>query len=644
MGYAQDNTLTPAEGEQCGFINAEIRLQSKHPSRLDDTQFESWLSPKITKLKAERSLGRTDNSIIQIPVVVHVIHDGDSYGKMENITDSQIESQITVLNQDFRKMMDTPGYNDNPVGADIGIEFVLAKQTPDRCPTNGIDRVNMQRATWSEEDIDDILKPATIWDPEHYLNMWSVVLTRTDLLGYAQFPSASGLDGMPVNGGAANSDGVVCRYNSFGSIAFDDGTFNLSAPYNLGRTMTHEVGHFLGLRHIWGDGGCSLDDYVADTPLSSQSNTGCPAIDTCNEEGETEPVYDMVENYMDYTNDACMNIFTQGQKERILAVLANSPRRVSLVTSNKDEAPDPVENDPSIELAEISIPECGTQVIATVKVTNYGTLPLTELTITSGIENTNSSDYKWTGSIDSGKSELINLPGINTVSGTFNFVVSTSNPNGKTDDRTCNNEASKEFKMTSTYTSTSVINMKLKTDKNGKETTWKFLDSDGNIIDQGGGNYWGNFKVNKSFQVNQNECYTFVINDSGADGMCCTNGEGYFTLTAEDGTVIYSGGEFESEERINITTQTLSTDDKTFKNGISLYPNPAKNNLNLKVSNLSELPTQYFIYNILGQLIIQKQINTTADLSINTSEFRNGMYFIKVIKEQQSLTLPFVKD
>lgn len=641
---AQNQNLSPAEGDQCGFVDAENRLRSNNPKRLNDAQFENWLAPKIKEFREKKAMGRVEDNIIQIPVVVHVIHDGDAYGVDENITDSQVQSQLTVMTEDFRRMMGTPGYNDSAVGADVGIEFVLAKQTPDGCPTNGINRVNMGKESWSEDDIDAVVKPSTIWDPEQYMNMWSIIFTRTDLLGYAQFPSGSSLDGLNNDMGPASSDGVVCRFNSFGSVDYDDGTFHLTAPYNHGRTMTHEVGHYLGLRHIWGDGDCSVDDYVTDTPLASQPNRGCPVIDTCTEEDETEPLYDMVQNYMDYTNDECMNIFTEGQKERILTVLANSPRRVGLVTSNKDEEPTPVDNDPSIALSSIDIPSCGTEVIATVDITNFGTTPLKTLVITSEVDNGASSDYNWTGTIAPGASQLIDLPGVNVLGGEFTYTVSVSQPNGKEDNRSCNNEVSQDFKMTSAFASTSVINLELKTDKEGSETSWEFLDGNGDVIERGGGNYWGNFTVKKSFEVDLNQCYTFVIYDSGANGLCCTNGEGYYTLTADDGTVIFSGAEFALEERVNISTRTLSVDNKEFASGISLYPNPTRSNLNLKVSNSSELPTQFAIYNMLGQLVKQKQIHSTADLNIGTSELKNGMYFIKVSKGANTVSLPFIKE
>ena len=134
----------------------------------------------------------------------------------------------------------------------------------------------------------------------------------------------SGLDGLDANEGGALTDGIVVGYKYFGSS--EKGDFPvLFAPFDLGRTTTHEVGHWLGLRHIWGDGDCSADDFCADTPTAFEANNGCPFDNiSCGS-------LDMIENYMDYTDDACMNVFTNDQTERMRIVLENSPRRRELV-------------------------------------------------------------------------------------------------------------------------------------------------------------------------------------------------------------------------------------------------------------------------------------------------------------------------
>lgn len=332
-------------------VDAIRRLNNPNIGTLQD--FENWLAPKVREYEQQISEGKR-SVIITIPLVVHVLHNGEPVGTGPNITDAQVLSQVQVLNEDFRKILGTRGWNDHPAGADVEIEFCPATVDPWGNATNGVHRVHIHQDGATADEIDGTFKPSTIWDPTQYMNMWSVKFAAPDdnLLGYAQFPEGSGLAGMPASGENPMTDGVVIRYLSFGSSDLDDGTFQLDEPYDLGRTATHEVGHWVGLRHIWGDGlGCNLgvappgcsclqDDYCEDTPNSDQANYGCPT-------GKTSPcdlpelTEDMIENYMDYSDDPCMNIFTSDQKSRVQAVMANSPRRMELANSVACTGPKP---------------------------------------------------------------------------------------------------------------------------------------------------------------------------------------------------------------------------------------------------------------------------------------------------------------
>lgn len=300
--------------------------------------FEAWLAPKIAEMQEAAARGENEVlNVINIPVVVHVIHSGQAVGTGRNISDARVMSQITVLNQDFRRMAGTPGFNNNPVGADVEINFCMARRDPSDNPTNGINRVNLGNTTWNETNVENLLKPQTQWDPTRYFNIW-VTQFGGDLdgvLGYAQFPSASGLGGMPFNGGSAFTDGVVIDWRCFGTSVVAPGQY--FQGYDRGRTTTHEIGHCLGLIHIWGDNAScvvnandSFQDWCLDTPPSNGPNEVCVPVVSCPASGQ----FDMIENYMDYTNDTCFNIFTLNQKARMRAVMQNSPRRSSLVTSN----------------------------------------------------------------------------------------------------------------------------------------------------------------------------------------------------------------------------------------------------------------------------------------------------------------------
>lgn len=261
-------------------------------------------------------------TVYTIPVVVHVIHNGEAVGVGQNITDAQIQSAITALNQDFRALnSDTlapshPWYN---LQADVKIEFCLAKQDTTGAATTGIVRYNKGQAAWTTTDFDNTVMPSTIWDRTKYMNIWTTTFAAPDdqTLGYATFPEWA----------SATSDGMVIGATYFGT------TGNLSFGFDKNRTATHEVGHYLGLYHIWGDATCG-DDYVSDTPTQEAANeSNCPTFphnvgSSCNPGLNGE----MFMNYMDYTLDNCMQLFTTGQKSRMRTQFETY--RMSLASSN----------------------------------------------------------------------------------------------------------------------------------------------------------------------------------------------------------------------------------------------------------------------------------------------------------------------
>ncbi len=317
--------------QQCATMEMDSLLRAKYPQLGTLNEFERDLQVKMLDLKKKMQAGRLAATVITIPIIVHIVHNGESIGTGRNISQAQVQSQLATLNEDYRRKLGTRGYNENPVGADIEIEFCLAVVNPQgqTMAEPGIDRYNGNRANWGRDDIEGVLKPSTYWNPDKYYNIWVTQLNEPtaggQLLGYAQFPSQSNLPGIPTDG-PASTDGVVIDYQSFGNA--EKGSFPTMRPtYNLGRTLSHETGHWLGLRHIWGDANCG-DDFCGDTPTQASASSGCPVGRvSC---GTTN----MVQNYMDYSNDACMNIFTINQKDRIRAVMANSPRRSSLLNSN----------------------------------------------------------------------------------------------------------------------------------------------------------------------------------------------------------------------------------------------------------------------------------------------------------------------
>ncbi|MGC6429145.1 MAG: M43 family zinc metalloprotease, partial [Flavobacteriales bacterium] len=256
-------------------------------------------------------LMNSSENVYTIPVVIHILYNNSE----QNISDEQINSQMISLNNDFRALnsdlSNLPAPFENLI-ADSQIEFCLAQIDPEGNPTSGINRVFTNQNSFSYNNNMKFTSSGGVdaWDTDLYLNIW--VCNLNNLLGYAQFP-----------GGDPTTDGVVVANTAFGSTGI------AAAPYNLGRTLTHEIGHWLNLRHIWGDSNCG-NDFVDDTPAHEQANYGCPTYPqiSC----DNGPSGDLFMNYMDYTNDACMYMFTQGQKNRMIAALLNS--RASLLNSN----------------------------------------------------------------------------------------------------------------------------------------------------------------------------------------------------------------------------------------------------------------------------------------------------------------------
>jgi hypothetical protein len=271
--------------------------------------------------------GQGGRAITTIPVVVHVVY--DQAVPVQNISDAQIQSQIDILNQDFSGTnSEISGSNFNSTAFPLGvfnglvsnpeIQFCLASQDPNGFSTTGITRKASTRTNW---DTDTSLKRSASggvdpWDRSKYLNIWVCRIslsTANVVLGYAQLP-----------GGDPTTDGVVVDYRFFGNIG------TAVSPFNKGRTATHEIGHWLNLKHIWGDASCG-DDLVSDTPKQNAANTGCPVyphLSTC-----TGTPVEMTMSYMDYTNDACMYMFSTGQKARMKAVLSSGAARGSLSSS-----------------------------------------------------------------------------------------------------------------------------------------------------------------------------------------------------------------------------------------------------------------------------------------------------------------------
>lgn len=467
---------------------------------------------------------RTDDVYV-LPVVVHVIHEGEPIGQGSNISDEQILSAITALNDDYRHV---PGTNGFGAGPDIKIEFCLASRDPQGQPTTGINRVNGSSIPlYAEEGIEstggaganeEAVKALSTWPRTDYVNIWVVnEIGNNDggsgVQGYAYFPINN-----PI-------DGIVVLHNAFGTVG------NLKSYTNMNRTLTHEMGHFLGLYHTFhetnacgAESNCETQgDRVCDTPPTIL-NASCSAP-ACS--GTQQ-----VENYLDYTNQSCQDMFSEGQKTRMRTTLET--QRTSLLSSlgcmpvyARDAGITAV-----ISPAGVS---CNTTYTPVVKLTNFGSQALTSCTINYNIDGVGSSTFAWTGNIASGAFANITLPQVIATSGAHEFYAWSSNPNGQNDENSSNNQSTSNFAVTSGAT----VELTVQVDYFGSETTWEILD-DNNAQIAYGGPYANNSQgtIYSEMLCLPNGCYTLVFHDQYGDGQSFTSGN--YALHGPEGEILAS--------------------------------------------------------------------------------------------------------
>ncbi|TAK43655.1 MAG: T9SS type A sorting domain-containing protein [Saprospiraceae bacterium] len=306
-----------AQHARCGAVEHRQQNWALHPgckeiAAINETFIENWID--------RYKLAPSSRSVVTIPVVVHVVWNTNE----QNISDAQIYSQIAVLNQDYRAQnVEAPSvplvFQD--ALADVAIEFCLASKDPSGAPTNGITRTYTDNSVGIAGTVSlhyTNLGGQDAWDTEHYLNIW-VAKFAGAVGGIASFPGED----------PPEQDGVEIDYRQFGNIA-------LEPPYHLGRTATHEIGHYFNLEHPWGPlfNDCCADDFVDDTPEACETYLSqCPVhpVVSCDEA-------DMFMNFMFYTDDACMAMFTKGQKMRMWATL-NGPRSGLLESNGCNSTP-----------------------------------------------------------------------------------------------------------------------------------------------------------------------------------------------------------------------------------------------------------------------------------------------------------------
>lgn len=394
-----------------------------------------------------------------------------------------------------------------------------------------------------------------------------------------------------------------------------------------GSTLPHEVGHFFSLRHTHGpsnstlttelvDGSnCDTDgDLICDTPAdpqlgSSNVDINCIYTGTTTDANDATFVPDPT-NILSYSRKECRTYLSPQQYARIYATYQSVRNNFSCPSFN-------------IDVAAAYTRDCGTS-----------------LTVDFADNGTGATSWNWDVDGDDIIDYTIPNPSHDFAPGKYDVTLTVSN-GLETITRVYSNLIDYE----TTNINSTQVHLTLETDDWSQETSWEFKKLDGTIIATGGlynGTSDDFITINESFDVDLNECYIFEISDTYGDGICCFSGNGSYVLKDDSDNIIASGGDYGFGESTYISTTTLSTNDY-LKNNISLFPNPVTNHLNIKLLKSNDLPDSYEVFNLLGQSILKKRIDSFSDLTIDASSLSQGMYVIKIIKDAGELALPFIK-
>jgi len=394
-----------------------------------------------------------------------------------------------------------------------------------------------------------------------------------------------------------------------------------------GSTLPHEVGHFFSLRHTHGpsnstlttelvDGSnCDTDgDLICDTPAdpqlgSSNVDINCIYTGTTTDANGATFVPDPT-NILSYSRKECRTYLSPQQYARIYATYQSVRNNFSCPSFN-------------IDVAAAYTRDCGTS-----------------LTVDFADNGTGATSWNWDVDGDDIIDYTIPNPSHDFAPGKYDVTLTVGN-GSETITRVYSNLIDYE----TTNINSTQVHLTLETDDWSQETSWEFKKLDGTIIATGGlynGTSDDFITINESFDVDLNECYIFEISDTYGDGICCFSGNGSYVLKDDSDNIIASGGDYGFGESTYISTTTLSTNDY-LKSNISLFPNPVTNQLNIKLLKSNDLPDSYEVFNLLGQSILKKRIDSFSDLTIDASSLSQGMYVIKIIKDAGELALPFIK-
>jgi PKD repeat protein len=612
-------------------------------------------------------------AVLTIPVVFHVIYDTP----YDNIPKSQILDALRILNEDFRKQNPDAG-SLRPifqnVQADVEVEFALAKKDPQGNCTDGITRMQSPLSVMASPR--NQVKNLVRWNTSNYLNIWVVNSIESSsstsgiVLGYANFPWM-----------AASTDGIVIRHDALGTV----GTSNYD-----GRTLTHEVGHYLGLLHTF-QSGCSTGDGISDTPPVSSASFGCNLnSNTCSNDSPDFP--DMIENFMDYSDGACQNTFTVGQKSVMVAVLNNANYRKNLVSASNLDATG-VTNPPAcIANANFTFDE---EVVCMGESVQF-------LDETEGGDPTT---YSWSfnGGSPSTSSDQNPIISYNTP-GVYDVTLTVANPAGtttktmkrvvtvradysdykaewhqdfeapasiNTDISIATTYDTTQFKISNIASSSGAQSLLLENFNSaepldldymispnietlfGKDITLTFDYAYAQIV----GNELDRLRVLISTDCGQTWSilrsyvgFTLRTTNSPVSGFFTPGSTEWKSSTInlngyEDKGPIFLKWEFKADggnnlyiDNINITSSNISLDENQFSSSLSLYPNPAKNSVSMSFGTELNEQVDVLIADISGKPVKQFEIlKGTSDHTIQNLNLPAGVYTLSIKRQNQTV-------
>ena len=567
-------------------------------------------------------------AVVTIPVVVHVVYATSA----QNISDALIQAQINQLNLDYAKLNSDASSVPaafSTVAANTNVQFCLAQRDPSGNASTGIVRKLTTVASFSTNDA--VKKTSTggddAWDATKYLNLW-VCNLGGGLLGYAQFP-----------GGPAATDGVVVLCTSVGSMT----TPGSASPYNFGRTATHEVGHWLNLYHIWGDDGtaCTGTDNVSDTPNQSSENYGCPVFPKTDACSASSPGV-MFMNYMDYTDDGCMNMFTAGQATRMNALFAAGGARVGLVTSLGCQAPvaGACNVPSSLTASAITATTATLNWAAVAGAVSYNVQYRAVGAATWSSANTTAVSYAVSGLTQATNYEFqvqtVCASALSAFSASATFTATApatcsdiyeSNNTSATAKTPALNTNLTGFITPSTdvdwfkFTTTTSGGTRVKVDLTNLPADYDVVLYKSNASTKLASGVNGG-TTSESIKYNTTATGTYYVKVSGYNGA--TSATSCYTLKISTSTSNFRTGETNGDETIaDVVAEPV----------LKLYPNPASSKLNVEYLSTTTGAVKLSVYNLSGQRVMLTEAEAAEGMntqSLSTDALSNGVYIFEI--------------